>query len=242
MAKILLSAIGITAISGKSGGSVFAFNKGGKYVRSWAKPTNPQTDKQTALRSIFSFVTKKWGSLTEAQVKAWKDYAKTNYKTDVFGESKPMTGFSSFVQANQNRLHSGFNDILLVPMKRMAMPSFRIFGSPLIDTADASDIVLHYPETFANGDFVLSIGVCAVPENRKVDFGSVKTKFGNRLRVPAVATALGSGLFSQTIDLTALVAELGIQKGQTVYFQIHMHSADGQKSNEVTAKTIAVEL
>ena len=65
MAKIKLSAIGITNISGKSGGSVFAHNKNGNYVRRLGIATQPQTAKQTLVRGVFGLFSRMWSDLTQ---------------------------------------------------------------------------------------------------------------------------------------------------------------------------------
>jgi len=46
MAIIKFSAI-VSDARGKIGGNVFSRNKGGSYIRSYVKPINPSTPKQT---------------------------------------------------------------------------------------------------------------------------------------------------------------------------------------------------
>lgn len=238
MAKIKFSAIGITNASGKSGGTVFSHNRGGSYIRRWAKPTNAQTSAQTALRSIFSFVTQKWGQLTEEQARGWETAAENVSKTDVFGDSRKLNGFEYFVQANQNRMHGGFETPILSPMERRALPALQ---SMVVSAEVASGGVVSGSLKFetaeepVDGDFMLSIGFAVVPAGSRRSYGSVKNKFGNRLRVPITDRK------EHEVDLAGHLSSLGISVGETVYVQVHVHSIDGQKSNEVTAKTV-VEL
>lgn len=236
MAKIRMSGIGIAQISGRIGGQVFAHNKGGMYVRTNGKATNTQTPAQTALRSIFSMVSKTWGQLTEAQVRAWNQYGLENPKTDVFGESRPQTGFGAFVGVNQNRLHSGFSGILNLPMAKIMMPSVKI-DSLIIDktTPANSEIDLVLGDNVLANEVVASIGFAVVKQGSKRGFGSVKNKFGNRIRIPVPAGSTVSVTSAALADVLGMVVA-----GDQVYVQVHLHTADGQKSNEVTDSTIVV--
>lgn len=238
MAKIKWSAIGITNASGKSGGSVFAHNRGGSYVRRWAKPVNAQTSAQTALRSIFSYVTQLWGQLDPEQNEAWELQAQNVQKTDVFGDSRKLNGFEYFVQANQNRMHGGFGTPLFTPMERRALPALQQLTVSAGVTAGgvvSGSLKFETAEEPVDGDFMLSIGFAVVPAGSRRNYGSVKNKFGNRLRVPI------SDRKEHEVDLAGHLAGLGISVGEMIYVQVHVHSIDGQKSNEVTTSTI-VEL
>lgn len=238
MALIKLSAIGITAISGKSGGSVFAFNRGGKYVRSWAKPTNPQTNKQTMMRSIFGFVSQLWGQLDEGQVSAWNQAGREQSRTNKVGDTHTMNGFSYFKAVNQNRLHSGWETPLLTPPVKLQIPA--VIGTEF-DLGEALGIVtgsldFKLGDAVVANDYVASIGFAVVPAGQNRDYGSVKNSFKNRIRIPVPA---GTQI---NVGANAIVGATGpLQVGDRVYIQMHIHSADGQKGTEVTATTKVVE-
>ncbi len=231
-----MSAIGITQISGKIGGSVFAFNKGGLYVRNAGKPTNPQTAKQTALRSIFGFVTQLWGTLTEEQVKAWKDFAALNPKTDRMGDSRPQTGFNAFVGVNQNRLHSGWDTPLMVPSEKLPIPSLTT-PKFIISEIPANNVLdFRSPVDLPADTYVLSVGFAVVNESQNRNYGSVKNKFKNRVRVEIPATAANQPINVDPLLIADAVGD--VTRDETVYFQVHVHTADGQKGTEITGKTI----
>lgn len=236
MAKIRMSAIGIAQISGRIGGSVFAHNRGGMYVRNNGKAVNQQSAKQTALRSIFGMVSQAWGRLSEAQVRAWNFYGNENPKTDVFGESRPQSGFGAFVSANQNRLHAGFTGLLLMPREKIVIPSVA-FSNVVIDKtlSTNSQIDLAFGGSVVVNEVIASLGYAVVKAGQNRGFGSVKNKFADRIRKPIPA---GAALQFTDVDLAPILAS--VEPGDKVYLQLHLHTMDGQKGNEVTESTIVV--
>lgn len=233
MALIRLSAIGITALSGTTGGTVFAFNRGGKYTRNWAKPTNPQSSKQTLMRSIFGYVSQLWGSLDETKVQAWENAGANQQRTNAIGEEHAMNGFSYFKAVNQNRLHSGWTTALLLPPDILPIPAvistnFDISGEPTT-LAAAAEFTLG--DSVPAGDYVASIGFAIVSANQNRSYGSVKNKFKDRIRVPIPA--------GNQIDVSTEVSNYLLGKltgNEKVFLQLHIHSSDGQKGPEVTAE------
>ena len=115
MALIKLTAI-VDNISGKLNGTVFARNKGGHYMRSKSKPTNPRTFLQSAQRAIFGAVAQAWRSLSQAQRNAW-DAAVPDFKyQNRLGDSKTLSGFALHQQLNNNLLLIGEPVITTPPM------------------------------------------------------------------------------------------------------------------------------
>lgn len=242
MAKIKWSAIGITNASGKSGGSVFAHNRGGSYVRRWAKPVNAQTPAQTIMRSIFSAVTKAWGKLSESEVQAWNQYGKDNPKADVFGDSRPQTGFNAFVGVNQNRLHSGYPTILQLPIAKVVPPA--VIAQTLSLEYDGTDNIgelnLNLDKEVAAGDnIMLSIGFAIVNAEQNRGYGSVKNKFGQRIRVPLITSGTTFTLDS-SLDPSFSDVLKEMLPGDKLFIQMHIHTPDGTKGNEITNSAVLV--
>lgn len=102
MAKMKLSAIGITNLSGKSGGSIFSHNQGGKYVKNFAVPSNPQSQAQMQQRSNFGAFASAWKTLTEAQRNAWKAASSSFPYLDAFGDTIHLSGIALFISLNRN--------------------------------------------------------------------------------------------------------------------------------------------
>ena len=115
MALIKLSSIGITNLSGKAGGSVFAHNKGGKYVRNFAVPSNPSTPKQQEVRGSFGGFAGAWRGLTQSQRDQWNSIAPDYPQVDRFGDAKSISGFNLFISLNQN-LRNGDQSPIFAPL------------------------------------------------------------------------------------------------------------------------------
>jgi hypothetical protein len=73
MALVKLSTA--SQISGKVGGNVYATNRYGQYMRSWAKPTNPQSEAQTAIRANLAAANAAWAALTPDVQAGWETIA-----------------------------------------------------------------------------------------------------------------------------------------------------------------------
>lgn len=93
---------GVSAISGKIGGTVYARNRGGAYARNWAKPTNTPTTKQSANRLAFGNVSKDWAALTEAQQSGWNALASTVTRINRLGDAYTPTGRQIFLESANN--------------------------------------------------------------------------------------------------------------------------------------------
>jgi len=93
---------------GSIGGTVFARNRGGAYVRNRTTPINPQSTRQTAVRSLLASLTNLWSTtLTQAQRDAWTLYATNVPLVNSLGESRNVTGINMYVRANSLILDTG---------------------------------------------------------------------------------------------------------------------------------------
>lgn len=115
MALIKLSSIGITNLSGKAGGSVYAHNRGGSYVRNFAVPSNPQTAAQAAARAAFGAFASKWRALAQEEQSAWRAAAENFPYIDRFGDTKIMSGENLYISLNRNLEVVGVNEMTLPP-------------------------------------------------------------------------------------------------------------------------------
>lgn len=86
-------------VSGKIGGKVYARNRGGTYIRGWAKPTNPNSSSQQRARSDFGDAVAAWSGLTVLQRAAWETYAANVAMTNRLGETVYLTGQQHFVRS-----------------------------------------------------------------------------------------------------------------------------------------------
>lgn len=228
MAKIKLSAIGITNISGKSGGSVFAHNKNGNYVRRLGIPTQPQTHSQTLVRSVFGALARSWNALDTAARNAWKDWGASNPKVDQFGDSRPMSGRQAYISANSN-LNTVGADMLLNPdIFTYEMPSvIAISGLVNWDLATNSitsaPLVASLSSAEAGVSFILSLALVS----KGADFGTAKNKY----RI--VHTGISTGLAD--LDITPYLQQAGFSPANNAYVKVEFVTPDGKRSAPVTA-------
>lgn len=91
-----------TDLSGSLGGMVASRNKGGNYLRSRVTPTNPQTCRQSAARSMFAELAQEFSEL-DPELKALWNEAAEFANTDAFGEPNggTLTGQNLFIRAKR---------------------------------------------------------------------------------------------------------------------------------------------
>lgn len=106
MALIKMSSVGITAISGKAGGSVYSRNRGGEYIKNFVMPTNTITQARQAVRAVFGSLASAWQTLTQSQRNTWIEQAPNYLRTNAFGDKKQLQPNALFVGQNTNLLNA----------------------------------------------------------------------------------------------------------------------------------------
>lgn len=92
---------GIVQLSGSIGGSTFARNRFGNYVRARTTPVNPNTAQQVVVRSILSELAVRWSStLTPAQRAAWENYADNIVMQNRLSDNITLTGYNHYIRSN----------------------------------------------------------------------------------------------------------------------------------------------
>jgi hypothetical protein len=93
--------------TGKRGVVVGQGGRYGQVSRTLAIPTNPRTTAQLAVRQALSNQSKRWRTLTQAQIAAWNTAAADQQTTPEDGQSGRMTGLQLFVQVNTVAILTG---------------------------------------------------------------------------------------------------------------------------------------
>lgn len=106
MAVIKFSPI-VSEARGKVGDVVFSRNSYSAYVRGFVVPTNPNTLSQQNVRGRFGGTAQMWRQITPVQRQQWKAQSEYINRTNIFGDSTPLTAFNWFMRANQNRVVLG---------------------------------------------------------------------------------------------------------------------------------------
>ena len=91
---------GVSKMSGKLAGNVYARNKSGDYARNWAKPTNQPTPLQSAVRAAFAAVAVGWGALTQVQRDDWDTLAFTKNFLNRLGQAIQFSGQQVYNKVN----------------------------------------------------------------------------------------------------------------------------------------------
>jgi len=107
LALMEMSGHGITNLSGKNAGSVYSHNKGGKYVRTRAIPTNPSSARQSVVRGAFSSFSAGWKLLTASQRSAWNSVTATFPRINRLGIPIVISGINLYKSLNQNLFNAG---------------------------------------------------------------------------------------------------------------------------------------
>ncbi len=97
-----------TQVSGSVGGTTYASNQGGMYMRARSIPTNPNTSFQASYRAFFRTVMNAWtNTLTAAQRAAWSVYAKNTPVLNSLGSSIILGDNAMFLRTNGIALQNG---------------------------------------------------------------------------------------------------------------------------------------
>jgi hypothetical protein len=137
----------------KINGFVASKNRYGSYMRTKTTPVNPQTTAQQAVRARLSAISSLWRQLTESQRQGWIDAAANFPFTDIFGNTKTLSGQALFVKLNTNASSVGANLIEDAPAP-VAVPSVSLLTIAATDTPSVSVV---FTPTPVAADFVLVI-------------------------------------------------------------------------------------
>ncbi len=99
---------GVLGISGSIGGTVFAKNRSGSYIRQRTIPVNPNSPRQVQARSNIQALTQAWNAaLTSVQRAAWGLYADSVNVLNRLGETISLSGYNMFIRSNACLLGAG---------------------------------------------------------------------------------------------------------------------------------------
>jgi len=100
---------GVVQMSGSVAGNTHARNRFGNYIRARTTPVNPNSSRQTKMRSIMATLVERWNdTLSNAQRTAWNLYASSVNWLNALGETVKLTGFNHYVRSNAWQLDLGF--------------------------------------------------------------------------------------------------------------------------------------
>jgi hypothetical protein len=126
----------LSQASGSLDGTVFSHNRGGRYTRRRAIPTNPQTGLQTTVRNALAVLSAGWASLSTANKALWNEYAANVAMTNRLGDTIYLTGQQHYIRSNVPRIQIGEAPISAGPttynLGDFTLPTFiAVTGPPL---------------------------------------------------------------------------------------------------------------
>lgn len=213
---------GVVGMAGKIAGTVFARNRYGQYARSWSKPVNPKTDRQTGARARIGLLGAAWAvELTEEQRAGWNVYAANVPMKNRLGETMNLSGFNQYCRTNGVLLAIG-------EARKDDAPGIFTLGEqdPSLEVsvdATAGEIKVSFD---ADADWVSEDGAFLAvsvgrPVNKNVEF------FGGPFRL---AGHVSGSTTSAPTSPAAIESPWPLQAGQRVFVQCRIVRADGRVS------------
>lgn len=129
---------GISALSGKIGGTIYSRNREGMYAKAWADPTNPGTPDQVEKEEIWIDMSAAYNSLTIDELDQWRTYASQLTAKNRLGETYPPQARNVFSECYTNAALIGATP-LTVPTEITNRPSIT-YGGDVTCHTDGIDL------------------------------------------------------------------------------------------------------
>lgn len=219
--KLKFGAI-VTDGRGKIGGHVASKNRGGAYLRTKVTPSNPNTEAQSAVRSILSSLSAGWSQLTDIQRASWNGAVSDYQSTDIFGDIKKPSGFNLYMKLNATLLSIGAALMTEAPAKEELGDAY--LTAAAIDITGATITVTLAGAKPAGASF----RYYATP-SMSAGISNAKNRF--RIIADSVTPLTPAALY------TAYTAKFGVpQETAAVQIGIDVVALNGQKSVVSTVK------
>lgn len=210
--------------SGAQGGIVWSHNRGGPYVRNRAIPTNPNTDRQVAVRNVMQNLSIRWqNTLTQDQRDAWDEYASNVSWMNALGQATSLSGMNHYIRSNTPRVLCELAILDDAPtIFNLAQSEMSLGGS---GSELAQTIVVTFDDTadWCSEDGAFQVVQMGIPQNASRKF------FKGPYRI--LTCIPGDSLTPPTSPLAG-VAPPGwpFAEGQRIWLQSRIGRADGRLS------------
>lgn len=228
MAKVKFSAL-ISEMRNKLNGSVFSRNRGGAYLRNKVTPLNPQTSAQVAARSLLTFFSQSWRSLSDDQRAAWNGSVASWSSTDIFGDTINPTGATLYIRLNCNISIAGGTAISLPPAQ---LGAAALTSLSIVADASANTLAVTFAASPVPADHAMVIESTA---NLSPGISNANSNFRTIEVVAAAATSPHAAGASQVTKFGAMV------EGQKIFVRAKMiRLSTGETSQRQVTNTIVV--
>lgn len=226
MAKLLFTAV-VADMRNKLNGTVFSKNRYGAYARTKVTPVNPQSVAQQAARNTLSTNSAAWRGLTEAQRASWTGAAPQFPFSDIYGNSKILSGQALYVKLNGNLSGIGVAPLTVAPSP-VGLPAIASVSITAAAGTPAISVVYSIPGAAGDNDLVIEFTPQVGP-----GISFVKNKYRFLTNIADNAASPFNALTLYNAKFGTLVA------GQKVFVRVHLVNANtGQAGIPLSAVAI----
>lgn len=226
MCALFLPGPAVAEISGSVGGTTFARNRFGAYMRNRTIPVNPNSSHQQAVRNAVAQLAARWSQvLTSDQRSEWNSYGANVTVQNALGQDVNLTGFQQYIRSNSVRTARG-DPIEDDGPAVLALPE--VDPTILFSVVAATGVVT---TTFDNGydwadtdDGFLYV-FQGVPQNGGVNFFNGPWRY--------MGTIEGDTAVPPTSPDASLTVPFACQTAQNVWFYCRQSNADGRLTNRI---------
>ena len=226
----------VTQASGSIGGTTFAHNRAGMYMRARSIPVNPSSTTQVERRSAMASAVVHWGLMTEVQRSAWRTYAENVPVTDGFGDPQFLTGQQMWIRS-----------ATIWSMLSVAMSTK--YAAPIVFNMGDTGLITLTSITAATNVAVVGIAgsplwaasagnflICqfGIPQNASLRFFKGPYRFGGADEGNAVPITTG------TFDSDDCDPPIDIGVGQRIFLRLRTIYSDGRLSAPIFLDGLAV--
>jgi hypothetical protein len=221
----------ISVASGSLAGTTFSHNRFGQYMRNRSTPVNPQSSRQTTVRTLLSDLTQLWGStLTSTQRANWSNYAANVPVKNSLGDDIYLTGLNMYVRSNVALMQAGLTRVDDGP----AILSLPGEDPTLAVTASEAtqQLTIAYDDTldWADDDGGALIVSCGLPQGTAINFFNGPWRFADSIDGDSGTPPTSPG---------AIAAPFTFQEDQQLFIRARIVRADGRLSNFFRASCTA---
>lgn len=144
MAKIKFGAI-VTDIRGSIDSVTYSRSRYGAYARKKVTPVNPNTNRQSDVRSIFGAASSKFRSLGKAVIDAWNAVAPEYQRSNIFGDNLPLSGSTLFTKLKTQLVNIGITTDPS-PINPVTLPDV-VWDGVVADVSTGTIVLANLPAT-----------------------------------------------------------------------------------------------
>lgn len=208
--------------SGSLRSNTYSHNRFGSYIRNRSIPVNPQSARQTSVRTLMQSLTNLWSQQVSSSQRAeWNLYGANVGIINRLGDTVYLTGLNHYIRSNVARIIAGLDRVDAGP-SIFALPETDIICAATY-TADDQKMSVVFDDTMGWCD----LANCALLVYQGHPVSPSRLFFNGPFRfVDAIEGSVGSPPTSPTL----VTAAFGLQTGERCYHRFRICLADGRLS------------